>query len=109
MAPTEESLASCGERLQQAIDCMSTLQDQLIQVNPGERSASTGERTRLLRSELMLLRGELSRAGALLSSAAAFHEGWAKLLRPDPASEIDYSPRGRANSFTPARGLSIHG
>jgi len=102
LRPTPEAVASCGEDLAAAIDCLRTLESLLA-------SDRAGLELDTLAAEVAALRRGLAQVTALLAGASHFYRGWSALFAP-PEEPVDasYAP-ARAAPATSGRGFVVHG
>ena len=105
LSPTPGAIENCSEPLSDAIVCMGRLQTYLR-----SPQAASGSSIQLLRSEIRGLRGELTVVTALLQSAAAFYEGYGRLLgTASDETSGDYGSIRRTPPPKPAGRFMVHG
>lgn len=104
LSPTPGTIEQCAAPLSDAIECMEQIQVHLRNVPPG-----SGASVQLLRGEIRSLRGDLTTVTALLQSAAAFYEGYGRLLGTASDESVDYGCIGRTPPPEPARRFTVHG
>jgi hypothetical protein len=108
LCPTPESVSACAGPLTEAIDCMQLIHQDLLQQRL-QRALPGRGLVRALGTEIVHLRQELSEANALLQSAAAFHEGYFRLLRSRQQNDAGYSRLGTTLQPPEARRFIFHG